>query len=101
MSLPRLLAASLALLAFGLAGCGGENPQYPDSARQSFLRECRVQIPPTATEEACGCVLEEIERTIPYADYRRAAAAFRNDRELESDTARKLQDAVNRCLAAS
>jgi hypothetical protein len=97
MGATRLLAASGVLLVLSLAGCGGDDRAYPDSARRSFLSECREQIPPAATEETCACVLEEIERTLPYEEFRQAESALRGDGQLESDTARKLQDAINHC----
>ena len=93
------VALAGAALALGSAGCGGGDAGYPDAARETFMRDCRAQ--PNATEETCGCVLEELERTVPYAEFRRGERALRGDGTLDPSTARKLQEAVNACLAAS
>ena len=86
-------------LALSLAGCGGGDSGYPDAAREAFMRDCRAQ--PNATEATCGCVLEELERTVPYAEFRRGERALRGEGTLDPSLARKLQEAVSGCLAAN
>ena len=93
-----LVVAGVAL-ALCAAGCGGGDSGYPDAAREAFMRDCRAQA--RATEETCACVLEELERTVPYAEFRRGERALRGEGTLDPSLARKLQEAVSGCLAAN
>lgn len=95
-AVPAVVGAALAL---GLLGCGGDDPSYPDAARKGFMRDCRAQ--PNATDAMCSCVLEELERTVPYDEFTRAERALRDDGKLEPSAGRKLQEAVSGCLAAN
>ena len=97
-----LVAVVCCLLASGAAGCGGDGDGYPDSERQAFMRTCETEL--TTAEDrtaACECVLDEVERTIPYEQYKRAATAIREGTELDRSTAIQLRDAVQGCLAAN
>ena len=79
-------------------GCGGGSgeDEYPEQAREQFVRECAEQ--PNTTARACTCVLEEVERTMPYEEFKEAEEAIRNDRAPRTESAEKLRDAVSVCL---
>lgn len=95
------LVAVCCLLGFGAVGCGGDGDGYPESARQDFMRTCQAELRAEDRKAACECVLEEVERTVPYEQYKKAEAALREETELDRATAVKLRDAVQGCLAAN
>ena len=91
----------LGLVAAGaLAGCGGGDDggeeRYPQEARTNFVRSCDAQ--PNASREVCECALEELERTLPYDDFKAADDAIRAGDQPEKETSDKLTAAVEGCV---
>ena len=81
-------------------GCGGGKAGYPASAERDFLRTCESQLRAENPTAACVCALDEVERTVPYAEYEQAAEALRENRAIERSTGLKLRDAITGCLDA-
>ena len=85
--------------AAALAGCGGgdgESERYPQEARTNFVRSCDAQ--PNASREVCECALEELERTLPYEDFKAADDAIRAGDDPQKATSDKLTAAVEGCV---
>lgn len=86
-----------------LAGCGGGDgggdggeKRYPQEARTNFVRSCDAQ--PNAGRKVCECALEELERTLPYEDFKAADAAIREGEQPQRETSDKLTAAVEGCV---
>jgi hypothetical protein len=91
-------ALAFAVLVGSLAGCGGDDGStYPDEAVEAFVSECRAQ--PKASEASCRCVIERLQVSMPYEEFRRADDALRNDRAPADASVAKLQAAAEACLA--
>lgn len=66
--------------------------KYPERARENYMTSC---LSTSAGEEAtCRCVLEELERTVPFKDF------VKIDADLRAGGAppRKITDALAACL---
>ena len=89
----------LGLLAAGaLVGCGGgdEDEGYPAEARTNFVRSCDAQ--PNASKQVCECALDELERTVPYKEFKAADDAIREGDQPKQATSDKLTAAVEGCV---
>jgi len=73
----------LVALVMIVAGCGGGS------------RKCTAQR--GATESRCRCVLDQLEKTMPYSDFKRVDVEFRTRFGLSADERRKLVDAIAAC----
>jgi hypothetical protein len=79
-----------------MAGCGGGGSQkYPSDAVATFMRSCTAQ--PGATESTCRCVLDQLEKTMPYSQFKRVDVEFRTGFGLSADERRTLVDAIGAC----
>lgn len=91
-------ALGVAAAAFALAGCGGggdEKSGYPDEAVETFVASCSKQ--PGASKEACRCVIDRLQVTMPYDEFVAADKAARENREPAAKSTAKLQAAADRC----
>ncbi len=97
--------SALTLLAgAAIAGCGGGDDNgggggddgYPAAARTNFVESCDKQ--PNASRSVCECALEELEKTLPYEDFKAADDAIRNGDKPEKATSDKLTAAVEGCV---
>ena len=96
----RLRHLLLGLLATGaIAGCGSEDEgaaRYPEQARTEFVEACDAQ--PNAARSVCECALEELERTMPYEEFKAADEAIREGEEADAASAEKLTASVEACV---
>lgn len=102
MRLTRQIPVSL-LAAAALAGCGGgggsgeeDDGGYPQEARTNFVRSCDAQ--PNASRDVCECALDELERTVSYAEFKAADDAIRRGDDPARKTSEKLTAAVEGCV---
>jgi hypothetical protein len=93
----RLVLTGL-LVAGALAGCGGGDGDdgYPEEARSNFVRSCDAQ--PNASKDVCECALDELERTVPYKEFKAADDAIREGEQPKKATSDKLTAAVEGCV---
>ena len=94
----RRLAVLFALAcALGTAGCGGGGDEngYPDAAVDNFVDSCTEQ--QGATEEACRCVIDRLQATMPYEEFEETDKALREKRQPDAAAQRKLTRAVQKC----
>lgn len=90
-------AIAIAGAALAVAGCGGGDDEgYPQEAVDNFMQSCTAQ--PNTTEEACGCVVDELEKTMPYEEFKRTDTAIRQQKGPSDESTRKLTAAVQTCL---
>ena len=92
-------ALLLGALALALVGCGGgddEDEGYPDEAVETFVSECQKAQKDT-TEEACRCVIDHLQKTMPYEEFERADTALKNDEPVPQGSIVKLRVAADRC----
>jgi hypothetical protein len=90
------LAVALAIAA--LAGCGGgeeDERGYPEEAVATFVTTCSAQ--PGASRAACRCMIDRLQATMPYDEFRAADEAAREDREPTRAATAKLRAAADRC----
>ncbi|TMM28556.1 MAG: hypothetical protein E6F93_11410 [Actinobacteria bacterium] len=85
----------LVALVMIVAGCGGGSRKYPSDAVATFMESCTAQR--GATESRCRCVLDQLEKTMPYSDFKRVDVEFRTRFGLSADERRKLVDAIAAC----
>ena len=78
-----------------VAGCGGGSHKYPSDAVATFMGSCTAQR--GATESTCRCVLDQLEKTMPYSQFKRVDVEFRTGFGLSADERRKLVDAIGAC----
>ena len=97
MPLRRLIrhSALLVLASAALVACGGDDG-YPSEARTNFIESCDKQ--PNATRSVCECALDELERTLPYEDFKAADDAIRAGDRPKADVSTKLTAAVEGCV---
>lgn len=93
------------LAATAVAGCGGGDDNggggggddgYPTAARTNFVESCDKQ--PNASRSVCQCALEELEKTLPYEDFKAADEAIRNGDQPDKAASDKLTAAVRGCV---
>jgi hypothetical protein len=94
--LRRLLA--LGVLALALVACGGDDDKegYPEESVDAFVSECRKAQKGT-TEEACRCVIEQLQKTMPYEEFKRADAALKENEPVDEASLVKLRTAAENC----
>jgi hypothetical protein len=94
--LRRLLA--LGVLPLALAACGGDddNEGYPQESVDTFVSECRKAQKDT-TEAACRCVIEHLQKTMPYEEFKRADAALKENEPVDEASLVKLRTAAENC----
>lgn len=94
--LSRALCGLMLAAAFA-AGCGGGGNDYPDEAVQSFMMSCKAQA--GATESSCRCVLDNLEETMSYEEFKRVDTAIRigGTDEIPEDSREKFLDAISDC----
>ena len=97
-----LAATALVVVLAGCNGGDGATPEtetgpagYPQEAVANFVSECRAQ--PGATEAACRCVIDELQRTMPYEEFREADEALLEEREPDEAALEKLTEAAEAC----
>ena len=85
------------VLALALAACGGGNGEegYPEEAVSNFMNSCTAQ--QGATEAACRCVINELERTMPFEEFEETDKALREKRRPAAASQQKLTRAVQKC----
>jgi hypothetical protein len=88
---PPLILATVA----SLPGCGGGSHSYPSAAVDTFMASCIAQ--PNATESGCRCVLDQLEKTMPYSEFKRVDTEIVAGIGLSGDEQRKLADALANC----
>ena len=87
---------ALLLVALALAGCGnGGDEGYPDQAEDNFVSSCVKQ--EGATKAACECVIERLQKTMPYEEFEALDTALREQKDPAPASERKLRDAVEAC----
>ena len=95
----RPLAILIALvLSLGVAACGGDGggeDGYPNEAVSNFMNSCTAQ--QGATEAACRCVIDELERTMPFEEFEETDKALREKRRPAASSQQKLTRAVQKC----
>ena len=87
------------LLALALVGCGAgsdDDAGYPDEAVETFVSECQKAQEDT-TEEACRCVIEHLQKTMPYEEFKRADAALKENEPVDEGSLVKLRTAAENC----
>jgi hypothetical protein len=94
------LRSALLLIVLVLAGCGGSEGEgnrvsYPDDVRENFLSACVAQ--PGATQGECDCVLEHIEETVPFDEFRRLEEKSVPGEPLTAEEDAKFTDAILAC----
>ena len=92
-------ALLLGVLAFALVACGGDDETdsgYPDESVETFVSECRKAQKDT-TEEACRCVIDHLQKTMPYDEFTRADEALKNDEPVPEASLVKLRVAAENC----
>jgi hypothetical protein len=94
--LSRALCGLVLAVAF-VASCGGGGNDYPDEAVQSFMKSCTAQA--GATESSCHCVLDNLQETMSYEEFKRVDTAIRigGTDEIPEDSREKFLDAVSDC----
>jgi hypothetical protein len=87
------VAATAALV----AGCGGKDDEggYPDKAISNFVATCAKQ--PGSSEDACRCVIERLQITMPYDEFVATDEALREQREPAATSTAKLRAAAAGC----
>lgn len=90
------LLCGLFLAAAFAAGCDGGN-DYPDEAVDNFMTSCTAQA--GATESSCRCVLDNLQETMSYEEFKRVDTALRmsGTDEVPEDSREKLLDAISDC----
>jgi hypothetical protein len=89
---------AVAAAAVALAGCGGGGETksgYPDKAVKTFVASCSKQ--PGASQEACRCVIDRLQVTMPYDEFVAADKAARENREPKAASTAKLAAAAKGC----
>jgi nitrous oxide reductase accessory protein NosL len=112
-----LLALAAALLA---AGCGDDDgdkaapkgfggsattgdtasakaDEYPAPVVQNFMKSCTAQA--GATTSYCRCTIEELQRTLPYDEFKDADAAIQKGGKAPAKARDAIQDAIKKCRA--
>jgi hypothetical protein len=86
-----------AAFAAGCGGGGGGRNDYPDEAVQSLMTSCTAQA--GATESSCRCVLDNLQETISYEEFKRVDTAIRigGTDEIPENSREKFLDAVSDC----
>jgi hypothetical protein len=94
--LSRALCGLMLAAAFA-AGCGGGGNVYPDEAVQSFTMSCKAQA--GATESTCRCVLDNLQETMSYEEFKRVDTAIRigGTDEIPEESREKFLDAISDC----
>jgi nitrous oxide reductase accessory protein NosL len=110
-----LLALAAALL---LAGCGGDGgdkaapkgfggssttsetasanaSKYPAPVVQNFMKSCTAQ--PGATASYCRCTVEELQRTLPYDEFKSADAAIQKGGKAPAKARAAIAAAIKKC----
>jgi hypothetical protein len=97
--LARAMCGLLVAAAFaaGCGGGGGGRNDYPDEAVQSLMTSCTAQA--GATESSCRCVLDNLQETISYEEFKRVDTAIRigGTDEIPENSREKFLDAVSDC----
>ena len=91
------LAVCCAALA-GLGACGGDDSTatgYPSDVRDNFMRACKLNS--SGNDTACRCILDRLEETVPYEDFKKADAAIRGGDKADADTGKKIAAATKGC----
>jgi hypothetical protein len=109
MLLPALAAAAL------LAGCGGDGgdkatpkgfggsstsatanaSEYPAPVVQNFMKSCTAQS--GATASYCRCTIEELQRQLPYDEFKSADAAIQKGDKAPPKAQRAIDAAIKKC----
>ena len=85
-SVPRFATVLLSATALSLAGCSSSAPSessssqeaYPAEVRQTFISSCTLNAAQVSGgsegdyEEACNCLLEEIEKAVSLEEFEQA-----------------------------
>jgi hypothetical protein len=109
--LPALAAAAL------IAGCGGDGGdkaapkgfggsstsetasakagKYPAAVVQNFMKSCTAQA--GATASYCRCTVEELQRQLPYNEFKDADAAIQKGGKAPAKAQRALDAAIKKC----
>jgi hypothetical protein len=95
--LRRLVALGVLTLALGACGGGdSEDGGYPQESVDAFVSECQKAQEDT-TEEACRCVIEHLQKTMPYEEFKRADAALKENEPVDEASLVKLRTAAENC----
>ena len=111
MLLSALAAAAL------LAGCGGDGgdkaapkgfggsstsqsasapaTEYPAPVVKNFMEACSKQS--GATTSYCRCTIEELQKRLPYDDFKQADAAIQRGEKEPAKARRAIQAAIAKC----
>jgi hypothetical protein len=94
----RTAAIVLVLALAGAAGCGGGGrEEYSADAEQAFMSSCTAE--PKATQTYCRCVLDNLEESMSFDEFKRVDAAIRvgGVDAIPEDSKEKFIDAVSAC----
>jgi hypothetical protein len=99
MLIPRFLCGLVLAAAFA-AACGGKH-EYPDEAVNSFMTSCTSQA--GATESSCRCVLDNLEESMSFEEFKRVDTAIRagGTASIPDDSREKFLDAISDCRSTS
>ena len=96
------MATPVALLALALGACGGDDEpsraageRYPAQVREAFLTACERSS--GGNTPVCECALEELEATMPLAEFRAVDAAMSRGEQAEPEGRRKVAAAMTSC----
>jgi ABC-type glycerol-3-phosphate transport system substrate-binding protein len=112
----RRLALTALVAALLLAGCGSDGgdkttpkgfggssttsetasaSKYPAPVVQNFMKSCTAQA--GATTSYCRCTIEELQRTLPYDDFKSADAAIQKGGKAPSKARAAINAAIKKC----
>jgi hypothetical protein len=90
-------AALAAVAACAIAGCGGGGGHngYPKSAEKNFLTSCNAQ--PGTTKAYCQCTLTQIEKKLPFSEFKAADTALRTGKQTSPKARTAFLSAIQGC----
>jgi hypothetical protein len=94
--LRRVAALGVLVLALGACGDNDGDEGYPQESVDTFVAECQKAQKDT-TEEACRCVIEHLQKTMPYEEFKRADAALKENEPVDEGSLVKLRTAAENC----
>ena len=69
--------------------------KYPAAVVQNFMKSCTAQA--GATTSYCRCTIEELQRTLPYDEFKSADAAIQKGGKAPSKARAAINAAIKKC----
>ena len=88
-------------IAATLAGCGSSSDSggedYPKEARDAFVSDCVKSGGGESVRERCTCVIDKLEDTVDYEDFKAVDAALRKGQEGDKEVVDDIEKAATEC----